>query len=37
MQQMLFQKFFSQEAGAPGNNKEKETKEPRPKLKKYKH
>ena len=36
MQQNLFQFFFKpQEAGAFGNNTEKEPQKPRPKLKKY--
>ena len=35
MQQKLFKIFLSQEAGAFGNNIEKEPPKPRPKLKKY--
>ena len=35
MQQKLFLFFLPQEAGAFGNNKEKEMQKPRPKLKKY--
>ena len=35
MQQKVFQKFLQQEAGAFGNNIEKEPQEPRPQLKKY--
>ena len=35
MQQKLFQNFLPQEAGASGNNKEKESQKPYPKLKTY--
>ena len=34
MQQKLFQNFLPQEVGASGNNIEKESQKPRPKLKK---
>ena len=35
MQQKLFRFFLPQEAGAFGNNKEKELQKPQPKLEKY--